>query len=159
MMERDDRPQDHPGAPLPPPLIHLLALAAGFGLELLRPLPLGGDTWRFGAGAVLLGAGIALTAAGLGTLRRHATTPNPRGSARALVTDGPFRYSRNPLYVGMALAHAGLALLVGSGWMLVALMPAVALMDRVIIAREERYLGRRFGLAYADYRQRVRRWL
>ena len=59
----------------------------------------------------------------------------------------------------MALAHGGIALLAGSTWMLLALVPAVAVMDRLIIAREERYLERRFGAAYADYCRRVRRWL
>lgn len=154
-----EAPPDHPGAPLSPPLIHLLALAGGYGLEWIVPLPLGGGQWRTGAGALLVLAGVALVAAGLGTLRRHATTVNPRGSASALVTDGPFARSRNPLYLAMALANVGVALLAGSTWMLIAAAPAVVLMDRLIIAGEERYLARRFGPAYTDYCRRVRRWL
>lgn len=146
-------------SPLPPPLVHLLALAAGFGLELLRPLPLGAAQPRFVAGAVLVGAAIAVIGAALGTLRRHDTTVNPRGSTSALVTDGPFRLSRNPMYLGLATAHAGIALMVGSGWMLVLWPVAVAVMDRHIIVREEHYLAHRFGALYAAYRGRVRRWL
>lgn len=152
-------PPDHPGAPLPPPLIHLLALGAGYGLEWVYPLPLGGEEWRLTTGAVLVLAGVVLVAAGLGTLRRHATTVNPRGSASALVTDGPFARSRNPLYLALVLAHVGLALLAGSTWMLVSAVPAAVCMDRLIIAGEERYLTRRFGQAYTDYCRRVRRWL
>ena len=151
--------EDHPGAPLPPPLIHAVALIAGYGVDWLWPLPLPGATWHYAAGALLVALAVAVVAAALGTLRRHGTTVNPRGSASALVADGPFRFSRNPIYVGLVLAHLGIALLLGGTWMLLTVVPAVVVMDRLIIAGEERYLTRRFGSVYQDYCRRVRRWL
>ena len=83
----------------------------------------------------------------------------PMKPTTALVTSGPYRVTRNPMYVGMAFLYAGLALSLGVIWAL-ALLPAVLLMvDRLVIAREERYLEAKFGEEYRDYKRRVRRWL
>ncbi len=89
----------------------------------------------------------------------HGTPFNPARAAQALVTDGPYRVTRNPMYLGMACAYAGAALVTGALWSL-ALLPLVLLViDRAIIPREEKHLAASFGAEYERYRRRVRRWL
>jgi protein-S-isoprenylcysteine O-methyltransferase Ste14 len=75
------------------------------------------------------------------------------------VRTGPFRYSRNPIYLAFSLLHLGIAIWLNSLWLLATLVVAVALMDFVVIRKEERYLERRFGAEYLDYKASVRRWL
>ena len=77
----------------------------------------------------------------------------------ALVTTGPYRLSRNPGYLGMALGYAGIAILFGALWALVPLVPTLVLIDRGVIRREERHLERRFGEQYSRYRAQTRRWI
>ena len=86
-------------------------------------------------------------------------TPAPWDPPRRLVVKGLYRWVRNPMYVGMGLVHAGIAARWESTWALLMLVPAVAAVDRLIIAREERYLERKFGEDYRRYKRRVRRWL
>ena len=82
-----------------------------------------------------------------------------RSAATSLVTTGPYRITRNPGYLGLALLYAGIAALARAPWAYVTLVPALIVVDRAVIAREERYLQRRFGEDYLRYRARVRRWL
>jgi protein-S-isoprenylcysteine O-methyltransferase Ste14 len=84
---------------------------------------------------------------------------DPYTPSQALVTDGPYRLTRNPGYLGMALTYAGIAIACNAPWALVPLPAAIAVIDRGVIAREERYLTRKFGTPYEDYKRRVRRWI
>ena len=93
------------------------------------------------------------------TLRRHRTTILPHAGASALVTEGPFGLSRNPIYVGNLLLIVGVGLAAGRPWF-VLLSPALALALRELaIVREERHLAARFGAAWRAYAARVRRWV
>src|SRR6185437_783921 len=87
------------------------------------------------------------------------TTVSPYSASKALVSSGPYRFSRNPGYLGMALVFAGISLMTSSVWALVALVPTLAVIEFGVIHREERYLERTFGEEYRAYRARVRRWL
>jgi protein-S-isoprenylcysteine O-methyltransferase Ste14 len=108
--------------------------------------------WSFVAAGVLL----PLSAAVL--FRRAGTTPNPTRPTTALVVRGPYRFTRNPMYLGLALLYVGGALLVNSLWPLVFLPGVLVVVQRQVIVREEAYLERTFGEAYRAYRARVRRW-
>ena len=89
-----------------------------------------------------------------------ARTPvDPYSPSEAIVTDGPYRLARNPGYLGMALTYAGIAIVSNAFWALVPLPVAIAVIDRGVIAREERYLERKFGARYTNYKRRVRRWI
>jgi protein-S-isoprenylcysteine O-methyltransferase Ste14 len=77
----------------------------------------------------------------------------------ALVTEGPFRYSRNPSYVALTLLYVGVALLINALWILLLVVPALVVLRYGVIAREEAYLTRKFGEAYRQYTTQVRRWL
>jgi protein-S-isoprenylcysteine O-methyltransferase Ste14 len=150
---------DAAGARVPAPLLFAGLFAAGLALNAALPHP------RFPAAARDLGW--ALAAVGLGAigvpgfraLRRAGTSPDPRRPTTALVTEGPYRYTRHPLYLSMATIYAGGALGVNSFWTLALLAAAVVLIDRGPMVREERYLEQKFGDAYRAYKARVRRWV
>ncbi|HET7036153.1 MAG TPA: isoprenylcysteine carboxylmethyltransferase family protein [Thermomicrobiaceae bacterium] len=144
---------------IPPPVLYLGALLVGLlgqRLRPVRPLPRG---LARPLGWLLIGAGLALGAWGVITFRGAGESPNPTQPTRSLVTSGPFRYSRNPLYLGMTAIYLGITALANSLWPLL-LLPAVQrVMNEQIVPGEESYLARRFGAEYAEYRRRVRRWL
>lgn len=91
--------------------------------------------------------------------RRAGTEVTPSRASTTVVTTGPYRWTRNPMYLGMAVLHAALAVAFGVLWALLTLVVVMVVLDRLVVAREERYLRSAFGQQYADYQQRVRRWL
>jgi len=150
---------DRPGVVALPPLIYLAALILGVALQQFVPIPLPVPTAaRWIAGVAGLAGAIFMATARF-TFVRAGTNVNPMKPAISLVANGPFRFSRNPMYVGMATAFTGLALATRIGWLLVLMIPVLALMHWGVILREERYLGAKFGAEYEAYRGRVRRYL
>jgi protein-S-isoprenylcysteine O-methyltransferase Ste14 len=108
---------------------------------------------------LLIGFGLAVELWAIGAFRRRRTAVQPWKPSTALVADGPYRFSRNPIYLGFAVTHLGLALALNSWLALALLIPCLVVVDRGVIAREERYLAAKFGAPYDVYRARVRRWL
>lgn len=151
--------RDISGVIAPPPLIFLAGLGVGFGLEALLPGSSVPDAVAWVLGGALLLAGIALLFAFERAFHRRQTAANPWRPTTAIATDGPYRLTRNPAYVGMALVYVGIALCSQALWVLVPLPFVLAIIDRGVIAREERYLERKFGQEYLDYTRRVRRWV
>ncbi|HVA89888.1 MAG TPA: isoprenylcysteine carboxylmethyltransferase family protein [Chloroflexota bacterium] len=147
-----------PDVVAPPPLIYLGPLLAGLALDRFLPLPRLPAALR-GAGLPLLAGGIGLGGWFIASMRRAGTPVDPYQPPTALVENGPFRFTRNPAYLGFALAYAGISLLAGGRWPLVFLPGVLGGIDRGVMAREEAYLQERFGAPYRDYRSRVRRWL
>ena len=150
---------DNAGVVAPPPLVYLAGLAAGFGLEALLPGTSVPGAIRWIVGGVLVVAGVALLASFNTAFARKGTVVEPWKPTTAIVTTGPYRLTRNPAYLGMALVYIGIALLAGALWVLVPLPVVLAVVDRAVIAREERYLERKFGREYLDYKRGVRRWI
>jgi protein-S-isoprenylcysteine O-methyltransferase Ste14 len=140
-----------------PPLVYLGAIALGFGLHAAWPLTFGFSGLLPGAAAVL--AAVVLLVSAVRTMRAAGTPVPGDRPTTAIVGAGPYRYSRNPIYLAFSLLQVGLALCVDSPWLLVTLVPAVALMSLIVIPREERYLEIRFGSKYLAYKAAVRRWL
>lgn len=155
-----DARQDRP-SPLPwPPIIYAAALVACWVLESLVTLPRLPESlvirW---IGAVVFLAGLGLGLKGFADLRAAGTTMHPTGTASALVTDGVYARTRNPLYLAALIAFAGLGLALRSTWLLIA-VPCVGIaLARLAIEPEEAYLARRFGPTYLAYASRVRRWI
>jgi protein-S-isoprenylcysteine O-methyltransferase Ste14 len=150
--------RDAPGVIALPPLIYLAGLAVGFGLEALLPsasLP-GPVRW---SGVVFIVAGVLLQGSFISAFRRAGTNVDPYKPTTAIVTGGPYRITRNPGYLGFALVYTGIALLSSALWPLLTLIAVLVVIDRGVIAREERYLEKKFGAEYLDYKRRVRRWL
>ena len=121
------------------------------------PVHLGG--WRVPLGWALVVFFVGWNGWSLWLFRRHQTGLLPGQATHALIEEGPFRVSRNPLYLGLLALYLGLALLAPTLWGLVLIPAAVLLLVRGAIQPEERYLRERFGARYDDYARRVRRWL
>lgn len=150
---------DNPGVRLPPPVIVLAGLAIGLALDGRLADPRWNGRPLIAAGIACAGAGVWFGISALGLFRRHSTKPEPWKPSSALVTTGAYRFTRNPMYVGMLLLSIGISLIAGGFWTVVALLPVFLTLNFYVIAREEAYLQRRFGIAYTAYRSTVRRWL
>ena len=152
---------DHAGVLTPPPLIYLAFLLVGFGIGRLISEPSLGLAveWRRGLAFVLVIGGLLLDGIAAGTFRRLGTPPEPWKPTTALATGGLYRFSRNPIYLGFGLTYIGFAVAMDSPIALAMLLPCLIVIDRFVIAREERYLSARFGAEYEAYQGRVRRWL
>ncbi len=152
---------DIPGVIAPPPLIYLGFLALGWGVgQLIGEPGLGVDrTLRgtFAIGGLILGLAIEAWAAGL--FQKAKTAVQPWKPSTALVTDGIYGVTRNPIYLGFAITYLALAVGLDSPLAIVLLIPCLLVVDRFVIQREERYLIARFGADYEAYRRRVRRWI
>ena len=144
---------------LRPPLVYLATILIGLGLHRARPLPLPAGRWLAASGAGLIVAAILLFGSAVMRFRAAGTPVPARKPTTAIVTTGPYRLTRNPIYLAFSLLQLGIALWVGSWWLLATLALACALMDRVVVPREERYLEARFGEQYRHYKGSVRRWL
>lgn len=142
-----------------PPSLTLAAFLAGCALELVWPTQLGGGWLRALAGIALAGAGVAGIAAAMRQFRAAGTNIETDRPSEAIVTSGLYGRSRNPIYLGMAAILVGLGLAVDSLWVLGMLIPLLLALRWGVVAREERYLARKFGEPYRAYTQRVRRWL
>ena len=142
-----------------PPLVYLAAIALGVLLHGAWPLRLLSPAVSTPAGAITVLAAIALFISAVRTMRVAGTPVPGDRPTTAIVRAGPYRYSRNPIYLAFSLLQLGLACWVNSLWLLVTLIPAVALMSFLVIPREERYLELRFPAEYRTYKLAVRRWL
>ena len=150
---------DSAGVVVPPPLIYLLGLILGYSLGLVFPIAFLPSVPSLIVGAVILLVGFTIASTAIRTFRRHRTTTLPTRKAAALVQDGPFRFTRNPMYLSLGISYAGLALIMDSLWSLLLLIPVVLAVNFYVIAREERYLTREFGDEYRSYMAKVRRWI
>src|ERR1700674_5684205 len=149
-----------PGVRVPPPVFYLAALAIGIGLEyLLWPIPLFGAPSKYVIASILILASVLIMPPVLMRYRRAATSFDVRKAASSLITDGPYRFSRNPTYVSLTLLYLGIGILINSGWVLILVIPVVLVMDMWVIRREEHHLDAKFGEHYLHYKGAVRRWL
>lgn len=150
--------RDHgPGVRIPPPVMVAVLLGAAWGAMRLLPLPIMAPLP--GAGWVAIAAGGALAVWTAAVMLLAGTDPRPDKPDAAMVQAGPFRFSRNPIYLGFLVAAVGVALRWGDGWGWIAVVACFLVLDRLVIAKEEAYLRARFGAVYEDYRARVRRWV
>ncbi len=143
----------------PPPLVYAAVLYAAWWLQQRQAL--GFDMGAAGGflGWLLIGLGLAGMTWALASIWRHHTTVNPYKAATNLVTQGPFAWSRNPIYVSDWFVYFGVTLLLGTAWALL-LAPVVwAIMRFGVIRHEEAHLLAKFGDEYQNYCRRVRRWL
>lgn len=144
-----------------PPLIFLGFLAAAALFEVVVPLAvLGAHAFpRYLAGAVLAAGGSVMILMGTRRFQAAGTNIPPSLPTTALVVDGIYRRTRNPLYLGMTLVYLGVGVAAGSIWAIVLVVPLLWIINSGVIVREESYLERKFGDAYRAYKARVRRWV
>ena len=143
-----------------PPLAWALAIIAGFALNWLMPLPFVPAAAPAGwlGGAVFVVA-LALAAWAITTITRAGSNVPTNMPTTSIVDTGPYRFTRNPIYLGMMLGLVGLAIAFDSIWLLLTLVPFALVIRYGVVAREEAYLERKFGELYRRYRALVRRWL
>jgi protein-S-isoprenylcysteine O-methyltransferase Ste14 len=153
--------KDVAGVIAPPPLIYLAFLLAGLAIDWVLNIVLvdGDQTPRWAGGGALVLLAVVIMAFGVGGFSRAGTPVPTREPTRALVTTGVHGISRNPLYISLFLFYAGLAVLANSVAALVLLLPLALVIRYGVVAREERYLERKFGDAYLAYKARVPRWI
>lgn len=150
---------DHANVNIPPPVLHFAGVLIGIAANQLYQLSLPQTGLNFWLGLALMGLAMPLALSGF---RQFSLADNPVAPNRVingLMMAGPYRFTRNPLYLALVIMHAGIALMTGIGWLLVTLLPVLFLVRYYVIAREEAYLIRRFGQDYLDYQKRVRRWI
>ncbi len=144
----------------PPPFIFLGFLLIGIAVDYVLSWTLGLPVMTRAALAVpLVGGGIMLALAARGLFVRVGTEVKPWKTASAIVDSGVYAYSRNPMYIGMTLMYAGLAVVFGSVGALLLLPSVIGIIRTQVIAREETYLEGKFDDAYRAYKARVRRWV
>ena len=156
-MSSDD--QDKAGIVAPPPIIYLGALV--FGLLLNRRFPATFLPSRITRtlGGSLLSGGVLLLGWFEWALRHAGTPASPYKPVSHVVTEGPFRYTRNPGYLSMTMIYTGIASLANALWAILLLPVALLVIQRGVIEREERYLERKFGEEYLRYKAQVKRWI
>lgn len=142
-----------------PPLAYLVAIALGLLLHVAWPVRLVPGAVSVPLGATVVLVALALFLSAVRTFRTAGTPVPGNRPTTSIVRRGPYRYSRNPIYLSFSLLQLGIAFWVNSLWLLVTLIPAVALMSLVVIPREEQYLETRFPADYLPYKASVRRWL
>jgi protein-S-isoprenylcysteine O-methyltransferase Ste14 len=150
---------DNPGIKVPPPLIYLLPLILGLVLDRKAHVSFLPRSAARSLGWALLGGGVLLSRWFLRTMREAEAPVRTDRPVPRLTTAGPFRYTRNPGYLAMAMIYAGVATLRNALWAILLLPLVLYVTQREVIGREERYLERNFGEEYLTYKTRVRRWV
>lgn len=145
----------------PPPAVYAIAVVLGVLLQaFVLAIPIGLSTGvRIGAGVVLALLGLAIMGAAAGLFRRTGQDLTPWTSTPQILSTGVYRFTRNPMYVGMALLQAAIGIGWGNGWLLLLLAPVLVTIHAIAIRHEEAYLERKFGEEYLAYKRSVRRWL
>jgi len=146
---------------LPPPLVFAAFVAAAVALQyaVIRwPIPLGAVP-RWALGGLTLLAGLALNVTTLVMFRRSGQDPRPWRPSPSLLLRGPYKFSRNPMYVSVMLLQAGLGLLLDNLWIVIFVLPAMIIVHFTAVLPEEAYLGEKFSASYQAYKATVRRYI
>lgn len=154
--------KDNAGVAIRPPFLFLGALALGCILTLALPLGTrlaSPNGLALTAGLVFAGIGLLLAALAANRFRLAGTPVPVDRPVTALVTVGPYHFTRNPIYIGLVLLYFGLSIILTSLWAILLLVPVLFILERYVIVREEAYLEEKFGEAYRKYKERVPRWL
>ena len=154
MSEEDKKPEIR----IIPPIVYLIGLVIGFGFERLWPIIEMRSVLTIIIGIILILLSVLLIVPSILKFRIAATPFDIRKPATVLVTDGPYRYSRNPGYLALTLLYIGLALIIGSIWVVIMLAPVLVVIHYGVIKKEERHLLDQFGEEYIHYKKNVRRW-
>ena len=150
---------DNPGVIVLPPFLYLGVFVAALVANWFVPLPMFATFVALTFGVCLSAVAIVIARWGRRTMTAAGTNVRPTRPATTIVTSGPFRFSRNPLYVSLTLLYLGLTTAVNTWWGLILLTPLLLVMHVGVVLREERYLTRKFGDSYRRYRANVRRYL
>jgi protein-S-isoprenylcysteine O-methyltransferase Ste14 len=147
----------------PPPILLLVCLLSGWGLDwvwnwhILPTILWATPRATLSGGLILFGVGLNVYCAW--QFKKAQIRIEPWRATSSIITNGPYRYSRNPIYLGFAFTAVGVALAFNTGWMLLSALAFVLIANKFVIEREEKYLERKFGESYANYQRETRRWV
>ena len=158
-MVDNNNDNDNAGVVAPPPLIFLAFLVAGLLFDRFQPVPLLPNVVQYVIGGFLIVTGLAVGLPATRMFRLAGTDVRPDKPTTAIVTTGPYRFTRNPIYLCVALLYAGIAVSADSIWALGLLILVIPVMNWGVIGREEKYLEGKFGKEYLAYKASARRWL
>lgn len=151
--------RDNPGVVVFPPALFGMMFFLGLVIQWFFPWRLPLPEWlRLTVAVILFVAGVAFVRWAKRVMESAGTNVNPNLPSTAIVTGGPFRYTRNPLYLSVLGMYLGAALALSNAWLLVLLIPLLLVLEFGIVRREERYLEAKFGEPYRVYKAQVRRW-
>ena len=150
---------DVPNVKIIPPLVYLAGIVIGFLATIWMPTKVVPNSVAWTVGGMLIFCGAVLTGSAVLKFKNVGTTVRPDRAARTLVIAGPYKISRNPMYLGLALVYLGIAIAGQSVWALILLPVVLTVIQRRAIEPEEAFLERRFGANYISYKEKVRRWL
>ncbi len=142
-----------------PPIVYLVGPLLGLLIHYFCPIGLVPDSASVWFGVLLTLASIPIALFAVLAFKRAGTPADVRKPTTTVVTDGIYRWTRNPMYVSLVLVYFGIACWVNSLWILLLMLPVLVVVDRGIIKREERYLEEKFGDQYLRYKSQVRRWI
>ena len=150
---------DAPDVKIIPPLVYLAGIVIGFLATIWMPTKVVTNSVAWTVGGIFIFCGAVLTGSAILKFKDMGTTVRPDRAASTLVIAGPYKISRNPMYLGLALVYLGIAIAGQSVWALILLPVVLAIIQRRAIEPEEAFLERRFGSNYIGYKEMVRRWL
>jgi protein-S-isoprenylcysteine O-methyltransferase Ste14 len=150
--------KDHPKI-LNPPLVYFGTLLISWILNRIIPLPLLPPEMARVVGLAIFLSGFLIGIPAFIQMRRRNTSPNPYKPTTAIVKAGPFRFTRNPIYLSFFIHYLGIAVLIDTAWCIFLLPVLFEVITEMVVIREEQYLNQKFGSAYAEYMKEVRRWI
>lgn len=154
-----EKDKQTPGIRLIPPLVYAVPLLIGLGVEQLLPSVTLSGSWRIGPGAILIGLSSFLVVPAVMHFKKANTPFDVRKPATTLITDGPYRYTRNPGYLALTLLYLGLGFLFSSVYVIALIIPVLWVMNVAVVRKEEDHLDVQFGEEYLRFKSSVRRWL
>lgn len=157
-MEKQEN-QDKAGVIIFPPLLYLINLTAGIAISYFFPYKFLSSNFATPTGIVIAIAGVALLIGAARTFVKNKNPVNPSGSTQLIISAGIYKYTRNPMYLGVTLFYTGISMLLNAWFSFVLLIPVLIVVQKGIIEREEKYLTRKFGNEYLNYKSKVRRWI
>ena len=159
-MQQPDSTERGANVHIPPPLVFIGFIILGALLQYtIAPIRFPGDAWIRIIGVVVVVAGLALIFSALAAFKRTGQDPKPWTSSPELIVQGPYRWTRNPMYVGLTCILVGLGLALNNIWFVLLAAVALLVVHFIAVLPEEKYLNEKFGRSYADYRTKVRRYI
>ncbi len=158
MTDDENSSVDHAGVRIPPPVIYITLLVAGVVMDSAWMRGELAETSSMTIGLAVFLAGCLISGFSVPRHKKEGSNIEPWKPTTKIMADGLYGRSRNPIYVAMAMLYAGIAIGADSGMAMLLLLPCLIIIRYYVIAREERYLGQKFGAEYEEYMRTVRRW-
>jgi protein-S-isoprenylcysteine O-methyltransferase Ste14 len=159
-MQQPDSAERGANVQIPPPMVFIAVILLGALLQyMIAPIRFPGDAWIRILGVLFLVAGLALIFSALAMFKRTGQDPKPWTPSPELIEKGPYRWTRNPMYVGLTCVLAGLGLALNNLWFSLLAAAALLVVHVIAVLPEEKYLKEKFGRSYEEYCTRVRRYI